>query len=61
VLAAGALQVAGSTASSLAGYLTVFGVCGSGALLAAVLLFLVPRNAFADADVAVEPEEIAAL
>jgi MFS family permease len=35
VLAAGALQAAGSTASSLAGYLTVFGVCGAGALLAA--------------------------
>jgi len=61
VLAAGVLQAAGSTASSLTGYLTVFGVCGAGALLAAVLLFLVPRNAFADADVAVEPEEIAAL
>jgi MFS family permease len=61
VLAAGAVQLAGSTASSLLGYLTVFAVCGCGALLAAVLLFFVPRNAFADADVAAEPEEIAAL
>jgi len=61
VLAAGALQAAGSTASSLAGYLTVFGVCGAGALLAAAALFLVPRNAFADAGVASDPEEVAAL
>jgi MFS family permease len=49
LLAAGSVQVAVSTASSLSGYLTVFAVCGSGALVAAVLLFLVPRLAFADA------------
>jgi MFS family permease len=38
------------TASSLGGYLTVFSICGGGALIAAVLLFLVPKLAFADAD-----------
>lgn len=38
------------TASSLAGYLAVFAICGGGALAAAVLLFFVPRLAFADAD-----------
>jgi MFS family permease len=51
LLAAGAVQAAGSTASSLAGYLTVFAICGGGALLAAVLLFLVPKLAFGDDDV----------
>ncbi|GAB3606975.1 MFS transporter [Conyzicola nivalis] len=54
LLAAGAVQAVGSSASSLAGYLTVFAVCGAGALLAAVLLFLVPRFAFGDDDVEAE-------
>ncbi|MCU1424642.1 MAG: transporter [Microbacteriaceae bacterium] len=57
VLAIGAVQVAGSTASSLFGYLTVFAICGAGALVAAVLLFLVPRLAFDDASVAVGERE----
>ena len=51
VLIGGVTQVAGSTASSLVGYLTVFTICGAGALVAAVLLFLVPKFAFGDADV----------
>ncbi len=46
VLAIGAI----GTASSLLGYLTVFAICGGGALVAAVLLFLVPKLAFADVD-----------
>jgi MFS family permease len=45
------------TASSLFGYLTVFTICGVGALVAAVLLFLVPKLAFADVDA--EPSEAA--
>lgn len=49
VLAAGVVTSATSTASTLAGYLTVFAVCGAGALTAAVLLFLVPKLAFTDA------------
>jgi MFS family permease len=49
VLAAGVVTVAASTASSLAGYLTVWVICGVGALVAAVLLFFVPKLAFADA------------
>ncbi|MCU1409536.1 MAG: transporter [Rhodoglobus sp.] len=44
VLAAGAI----GTASTLFGYMTVFTICGVGALVAAVLLFLVPKLAFAD-------------
>ena len=48
VLAMGVLTVATSTASSLSGYLTVWIICGLGALVAAVLLFFVPKLAFAD-------------
>jgi MFS family permease len=48
VLAMGVLAAATSTASSLSGYLTVWIVCGIGALVAAVLLFFVPKLAFAD-------------
>ncbi len=48
VLAAGVLTAVGSTASSLAGYMTVWVICGVGALVAAVLLFFVPKLAFAD-------------
>jgi MFS family permease len=47
-LAMGVVTVAGSTASSLSGYFTVWIICGVGALLAAVLLFFVPKLAFAD-------------
>jgi MFS family permease len=55
VLAAGVVSVATSTASSLSGYMTVWAICGVGALVAAVLLFFVPKLAFADtADL--EPE-----
>jgi MFS family permease len=48
VLAMGVLTAATSTASSLSGYLTVWIICGVGALVAAVLLFFVPKLAFAD-------------
>jgi MFS family permease len=49
VLAAGILTAAAGTASSLLGYMTVWVICGVGALIAAVLLFFVPKLAFADA------------
>ncbi len=48
VLALGAVGAATRTASSLSGYLTVWIICGVGALVAAVLLFFVPKLAFAD-------------
>jgi MFS family permease len=55
VLAAGAVGVV-STAAPFVGYLTTWIICGAGALAAAVLLFLVPKNAFADApDAPTEP------
>ncbi|WP_372508506.1 MFS transporter [Salinibacterium sedimenticola] len=50
VLTIGAVQVAGSTASSLFGYMVVWSMCGLGALVAALLLFAVPRQAFSDAE-----------
>ncbi|MBX3103399.1 MAG: MFS transporter [Microbacteriaceae bacterium] len=50
VLAIGAIQLAGSTASSLFGYYMVWIICGVGALVSAVLLFFVPKLAFADSD-----------
>jgi MFS family permease len=48
-----------TTAASLSGYLVVWGVCGGGALVAGVLLYFVPKLAFADveAEPAVEPVE----
>lgn len=50
VLAAGSVHAVTETASSLGAYLTVFAICGGTALAAAVLLFFVPRVAFADPD-----------
>ncbi|SKA86734.1 Major Facilitator Superfamily protein [Agreia bicolorata] len=47
VLFAGASTVT-ATASSLFGYMQVWAICGAGALAAAILLFFVPRLAFAD-------------
>lgn len=56
VLAMGLVTAVSATASSLAGYLAVWIICGVGALIAAVLLFFVPKLAFADV-----AEEAAAL
>lgn len=49
VLAGGAGVAASQTAASLGGYLTVWAICAAGGFLAAVLLFFVPKVAFADA------------
>ncbi|MEO7348582.1 MAG: MFS transporter [Terrimesophilobacter sp.] len=48
VLTMGVVQVAGSTAGSLFGYYMVWTICGVGALIAAILLFFVPKLAFSD-------------
>ncbi|MGN6425225.1 MAG: MFS transporter [Leifsonia sp.] len=50
VLLTGAATVT-ATAASLFGYMLVWTICGLGALVAAVLLFFVPKLAFADAEV----------
>jgi predicted MFS family arabinose efflux permease len=55
VLAAGVVT-AGTTAASLAGYFTVWTICGVGALVAAILLFFVPKLAFADVEADLLPE-----
>lgn len=60
VLAAGAATAVTATASSLWGYMVVFTICGVGALVAAVLLFLVPKLAFADVEEALLEENAAA-
>jgi MFS family permease len=56
VLVQGAVEAAG-TAASLSGYLVVWAVCGGGALIAAILLFFVPKLAFSDSEVAPEVVE----
>ncbi|AWB88789.1 MFS transporter [Salinibacterium hongtaonis] len=60
VLTIGAVQVAGSTASSLFGYMMVWTICGVGALIAAALLFMVPKLSFADASDSSELDAAAA-
>ncbi|MCU1546086.1 MAG: transporter [Homoserinimonas sp.] len=62
VLTIGAVQVAGSTAGSLFGYMAVWSICGGGAFIAGLLLFVVPKRAFADVtDEAEEPVTIATM
>ncbi len=50
VLAAGAGVVASETAASIGGYLVVWGICAAGGFIAAALLFVVPKVAFADTE-----------
>jgi MFS family permease len=50
VLAVGAGAVVSQTAASLGGYMTVWAICAGGGFLAAVLLFFVPKVAFADTE-----------
>lgn len=58
VLTIGAVHVVGSTAGSLFGYYLVWTICGVGALIAAVLLFCVPKLAFADDTAAQDVVEV---
>jgi MFS family permease len=57
----GVVLVAGTsgtetTTAPLAGYMTVWAICGVGALVAMVLLFFVPKLAFADVEAELLPE-----
>jgi len=57
----GVVLVAGvdeGTAAPLAGYMTVWAICGIGALVAMVLLFFVPKLAFADVEAEAVPERV---
>jgi MFS family permease len=56
VLVTAASEVAQTTVAPLAGYMTVWAVCGVGALVAMVLLFFVPKLAFADVEAELLPE-----
>ena len=56
VLASSAVEFLGHSTPTLGGYLTVFTICGCGALVAALLLFLVPKLAFADSETLQDPE-----
>lgn len=58
VLTIGVVNVAGSTAGSLFGYYMVWTICGVGALIAAVLLFFVPKLAFSDIVEVEEPAKV---
>lgn len=57
VLAAGAGAVASETAASLGGYIAVWSICAGGGFLAAIVLFFVPKVAFADE----HPDDIEAI
>jgi ABC-type amino acid transport system permease subunit len=48
VLVTAAADAVETTVAPLAGYMTVWAICGIGALVAMVLLFFVPKLAFAD-------------
>jgi MFS family permease len=55
VLAGSGILFLDHNVPSLGGYLTVFTICGCGALVAAILLFFVPKLAFDDVEVLQEP------
>lgn len=56
VLVTAANDIAQTTVAPLAGYMTVWAVCGIGALVAMVLLFFVPKLAFADVEAELLPD-----
>ena len=51
ILHVGLTSTASTSGAGLAAYIAVWTICGVGALVAAVLLFLVPKLAFSDAEV----------
>ena len=52
VLLTGAAETVTTTAASLTGYMAVWLICGAGAVASVILLFFVPKGAFADAPAA---------
>jgi MFS family permease len=55
ILHVGLVSTSSTSSAGLAAYIAVWTICGVGALVAAVLLFLVPKLAFSDSDVDVSP------
>ncbi len=51
ILHVGLTSTASTSGAGLAAYIAVWSICGAGALVAAVLLFLVPKLAFSDSEV----------
>ncbi|RQP11478.1 MAG: MFS transporter [Microbacteriaceae bacterium] len=60
VLVTAAADVAETTVAPLAGYMTVWAICGGGAVVAMLLLFFVPKLAFADVEEDLLPEVVPA-
>jgi MFS family permease len=56
ILHVGLTSTASTSGAGLAAYIAVWTICGVGALVAAVLLFLVPKLAFSDAEVSLTSE-----
>lgn len=56
VLVTAAADAVETTVAPLAGYMTVWAICGIGALVAMVLLFFVPKLAFADMEAELLPD-----
>jgi MFS family permease len=57
ILHVGLVSTSSTSGAGLAAYLAVWAICGVGALVAAALLFLVPKLAFSDAEVVTEVSE----
>jgi MFS family permease len=58
ILHLGLVSTSSTSGAGLGAYLAVWTICGVGALVAAVLLFLVPKLAFSDAEVASDPATV---
>lgn len=62
ILHVGLTSTSNTSGAGLAAYIAVWTICGAGALVAAILLFLVPKRAFSDAAaMPLTPSEPAAL
>jgi MFS family permease len=61
VLHVGLTSTAATSGAGLAAYIAVWTICGVGALVAAVLLFLVPKLAFSDSEVDLAADAVGAV
>ena len=61
ILHVGLTSTASTSGAGLAAYIAVWTICGVGALVAAVLLFLVPKLAFSDSEVDLAADALGAV
>ncbi len=61
ILHVGLTSTASTSGAGLAAYIAVWTICGVGALVAAVLLFLVPKLAFSDSEVDLAADAVGAV